>query len=883
MVEPFASRARSLLLTGAIVRADVQATAARTEAEVPRSSSTTSRRLRRPTRPSRRRSPSSTASATATAHALAALNDGAVPAPKTSPAATSSSPPAPKAAGCSSTSASRRDVKQVNTYSWHPAARGPQVYKLYASRRLRPRLRRPSPSTDTDPEQGRLEARSPRSTPAPRTASPAASTASASPTPPATPRQVPLPPLRRLRHRDRRRLRQHLLQRDRRHRRQGARRAAASSSDRSRRACHPPRRANVSPPPPPASTRSPSTISEMPELKEWVDTKLKPVCVEWYPKIVDMLPSDGYTAPQRFTITFHKDGRGVARAGGNRITCAGPWFSRNLEGEAVGAVVHEMVHVVQQYGRARGGNRNPGWLVEGLADYIRWLLYEPANQAPPHPPRPGQAHRQLPRHRRPSSTTSCEHHDKDIVRSSTPPCARASTPTSSGSSTPAKPPKSWGRNGSRACRMADAGRGIDRRICVAYRQEALDCNRSARVRRIGTGVSRWTGQAAHPNPHRPPRPRRPPPARRRPRRPHPRRGAQPLAGDADAQLPHRRDRPAADRLAEPAGGPTSGRATGISSWGLANARLEAWGPFGRGWSLRRFSVQVVEPQAIPLIGFPKAWSPGFDEPVVAAGRVPRRRGARRSWRSTREAEGGVVLVGATARPAGAVRAAGAARERRGPAAAGQLRRASTRPRPRPIDPAVGAAAMLGSTPLGRASAGAARSRPATASRGGRRRGQVHARTTGRRRRRPPRRQRRRPAPRRPHAPRAAAAGPGHVVPGRGRRGRHGHPQHPGRRRHVLRRRRRAARSRPSARRTSARRAASARAIPPPDPRAPSEESPRPTVRRRAAGLGRPTRRPRCRRSSLADRALQPARPDDPAGRDARRWPSTCRSSSTTTT
>ena len=48
-----------------------------------------------------------------------------------------------------------------------------------------------------------------------------------------------------------------------------------------------------------------------------------------------------------------------------------------------------------------------------------------------------------------------------------------------------------------------------------------------------------------------------------------------------------------------------------------NSHLEAWGPFGRGWSLKRFSAQVVEPQDIPLIAFPKAWSPGFEKPVTA--------------------------------------------------------------------------------------------------------------------------------------------------------------------------------------------------------------------------------------------------------------------------
>src|SRR5262249_42180635 len=48
-----------------------------------------------------------------------------------------------------------------------------------------------------------------------------------------------------------------------------------------------------------------------------------------------------------------------------------------------------------------------------------------------------------------------------------------------------------------------------------------------------------------------------------------------------------------------------------------NSHLEAWGPFGRGWSLVRYSAQIVEPQAIPLIGYPRAWSPGFDQPLVA--------------------------------------------------------------------------------------------------------------------------------------------------------------------------------------------------------------------------------------------------------------------------
>lgn len=55
----------------------------------------------------------------------------------------------------------------------------------------------------------------------------------------------------------------------------------------------------------------------------------------------------------------------------------------------------------------------------------------------------------------------------------------------------------------------------------------------------------------------------------------------------------------------------------LAEWGLQNASLEEWGPFGRGWTLNRFSMQVIEPSTIVVNAFPKAWSPGFDEPVEA--------------------------------------------------------------------------------------------------------------------------------------------------------------------------------------------------------------------------------------------------------------------------
>lgn len=121
--------------------------------------------------------------------------------------------------------------------------------------------------------------------------------------------------------------------------------------------------------------------SDTPDLTEWVHTKVGPMAKEWYPKLATLLASDGYEPPKKLSIIFDSRMRGVAATGGTRVRCAAGWFRANLQGEAVGAVFHELVHVVQQYGRTRNlepdAQRPPGWLVEGIADYVRWYVYEP--------------------------------------------------------------------------------------------------------------------------------------------------------------------------------------------------------------------------------------------------------------------------------------------------------------------------------------------------------------------------------------------------------------------------------------------------------------------------------------------------------------------------
>jgi hypothetical protein len=122
--------------------------------------------------------------------------------------------------------------------------------------------------------------------------------------------------------------------------------------------------------------------SDVPEMADF-GKRVQKVAEEWYPKLIPMLPSDGFVAPSKVTITIKKDYKGVAAAGGNRIVASQKYFTSHPDD--LGAFVHELVHVVQSYRRtAPGGTRPPGWLVEGIADYIRFFRYEPES-ARPHP------------------------------------------------------------------------------------------------------------------------------------------------------------------------------------------------------------------------------------------------------------------------------------------------------------------------------------------------------------------------------------------------------------------------------------------------------------------------------------------------------------------
>ncbi len=57
--------------------------------------------------------------------------------------------------------------------------------------------------------------------------------------------------------------------------------------------------------------------------------------------------------------------------------------------------------------------------------------------------------------------------------------------------------------------------------------------------------------------------------------------------------------------------------TRLAEWGLSNAHLETWGPFGRGWQYEACAVRMIAPDHAELLALPQAWTPGTNGPVRA--------------------------------------------------------------------------------------------------------------------------------------------------------------------------------------------------------------------------------------------------------------------------
>lgn len=109
-------------------------------------------------------------------------------------------------------------------------------------------------------------------------------------------------------------------------------------------------------------------FTEVPHLKQW-GKDVQAVLVEWHPRISNLLASKGFDPPTELSVRIRDTEQGIGATQGTRITLSSHWIEKHPDD--VGMVVHELVHVVQGY--------PPGsshWLTEGIADYIRWAIYE---------------------------------------------------------------------------------------------------------------------------------------------------------------------------------------------------------------------------------------------------------------------------------------------------------------------------------------------------------------------------------------------------------------------------------------------------------------------------------------------------------------------------
>ncbi|WP_161603266.1 basic secretory protein-like protein [Blastopirellula marina] len=104
--------------------------------------------------------------------------------------------------------------------------------------------------------------------------------------------------------------------------------------------------------------------------KAWGE-QAKQLCDQWFPLICHLLHTEDWTPPQRVELVLKKEQDAPGVTIGSNIYISAAWIKSHPED--FGMVIHELTHVVQSYPHSRG---KPGWLVEGIADYVRYWKYE---------------------------------------------------------------------------------------------------------------------------------------------------------------------------------------------------------------------------------------------------------------------------------------------------------------------------------------------------------------------------------------------------------------------------------------------------------------------------------------------------------------------------
>ncbi len=110
---------------------------------------------------------------------------------------------------------------------------------------------------------------------------------------------------------------------------------------------------------------------DAPDLKEWGAKAVK-LATDWFPHVTQLLSTQNWKPAKTLRFVFRLKQDAPAWCSGNEISISAEWVRKHPDD--FGMVIHEMTHFVQSY----PDNKNDtGWLVEGIADYIRWWRFEP--------------------------------------------------------------------------------------------------------------------------------------------------------------------------------------------------------------------------------------------------------------------------------------------------------------------------------------------------------------------------------------------------------------------------------------------------------------------------------------------------------------------------
>ena len=117
-------------------------------------------------------------------------------------------------------------------------------------------------------------------------------------------------------------------------------------------------------------------ISQAPDVADWA-RRAEDQMEEFWPDTQALLYSDGFITPNAVNVIYRSGPgvTGVAATGGGVMTVNADWCRTHPDD--TGLTVHEVAHVIQSMSAY-----DPVWLIEGVADYIRWAKFEPQNHKP---------------------------------------------------------------------------------------------------------------------------------------------------------------------------------------------------------------------------------------------------------------------------------------------------------------------------------------------------------------------------------------------------------------------------------------------------------------------------------------------------------------------